>query len=62
MSLILNAEEMAALAELAEQKDLSKIQTIRQALRLYTQVHHRQLAGDRIYFENDLGKCEVVLL
>lgn len=53
MTLNLNEKEMAALDALAAEKDLSKTQVMRQALRLYQLVSIRQAAGERFYFSGD---------
>ena len=53
MTLNLNEKEMAALDALAAEKDLSKTQVMRQALRLYQLVSHRTAAGERMFFSGD---------
>lgn len=64
MTLNLSAEEMAALEELASEKELSKTGVIRQALRLYQLIHERTAAGEKLVFEDEKEgkKAEVMLL
>ena len=61
MTLILNDTEMRALEALCEQKDLSKIAVIRQALRLYQLVDARLANGGKLFFEDSKqGKAELI--
>jgi predicted transcriptional regulator len=53
MTLNLNEKEMAVLDALAAEKDLSKTQVMRQALRLYQLVSIRTAAGERMFFSGD---------
>lgn len=65
MTLNLSEPEMAALDELAREKDMSKTAVLRQSLRLYQMVHIRTKAGASMVFEggpNEPRKTEVFLL
>ena len=62
MTLNLSAEDMARLSKLAADKDLPKTVVIRQALRLYHLVDARLAAGERMVFEGDDDKAEVVVI
>jgi hypothetical protein len=53
MTLNLSDREMAAIAALAEQQELSKTAVIRQALRLYQLVNERIRAGETMTFSGD---------
>ena len=64
MTLNLTDEEMKALEELADRKDLSKTAVIRQAIRLYQLVDVRMAAGEKLYFEDEVEnkKAELMVL
>lgn len=65
MTLNLSDPEMAALDELAREKDMSKTAVLRSALRLYQMVHVRTKAGHQMIFEGLpplKQKTEIVLL
>lgn len=53
MTLNLSEREMAALDELAAEKDMSKTAIMRQALRLYQLVNIRLNAGEKMMFSGD---------
>lgn len=53
MTLNLSEKEMAALDALASDKDVSKTQILRQALRLYQLVDKRIKAGEKMMFSGD---------
>lgn len=56
MTLNLSDTEMTALENLAEEKGLSKTGVLRLALRLYQAIAVRTAQGEKLYFEDDLGK------
>ena len=64
MTLNLTDAEMAALDELAAEKELSKTAVIRQALRLYQTVSLRLADGEKLFFEDEAEqkKVEVMML
>ena len=63
MTLNLTDAEMAAVEELAKQKDLSKTAVVRQALRLYQLVEARLAAGEKLFFEDgEKKKAELMVL
>ena len=64
MTVNLTELEMAALEELATEKELSKTAVIRQALRLYQTVNIRLAEGEKLFFENEseAKKVEVMML
>jgi hypothetical protein len=62
MTLNLTEAEMTVLEELSAQKELSKTALIRQALRLYQLVDARLARGEKILFEDDKKKAELVFL
>lgn len=64
MTLNLTVREMAVLGALARRKDLTKTAVLRQALRLYQIVDERLEAGEKLVFENEVGKkkSELTLL
>jgi len=53
MTLNLSEKEMATLDALAADKDMSKTQIMRQALRLYQLVDERIKAGEKMMFSGD---------
>ena len=53
MTLNLSEQEMQALDALAADKDMSKTQIVRQALRLYQLVDARIKAGEKMMFSGD---------
>jgi predicted transcriptional regulator len=53
MTLNLSEKEMAALDQLAAEKEMSKTAVMRQALRLYQLVNIRLNAGERMMFSGD---------
>ena len=64
MTLNLTEREMEVLEELAERKDLSKTQVVRQAIRLYQTVESRLEKGEKLYFEDEHknSKSELMML
>ena len=64
MSLTLSDAEMAALEQLAADKDLSKTAVLRQALRLYQMLDVRLTRGEKLFFEDDAKqeKAELMIL
>lgn len=64
MTLNLTDQEMAALDDLAQKKELSKTAVIRQALRLYQLIDTRLSQGEKLVFEDDKlqKKAEVMVL
>jgi predicted transcriptional regulator len=62
MTLNLTDEEMKALEELADRKDLSKTAVVRQAIRLYQLVDVRMAAGEKLYFEDEVEKKKAELM
>jgi len=64
MTLNLSEAEMAALEEMCEQKGLSKIALVRQALRLYKSVDDRLARGDKVFVESadKSDKAELMVL
>ncbi len=62
MTLNLTDPEMNVLERLAEEKDLSKTLVLRQALRLYELVDKRIAAGEKLFFEDDEKKSELMVL
>lgn len=62
MTLNLTDEEMKALEELADRKDLSKTAVVRQAIRLYQLVDVRMAAGEKLFFEDEVEKKKAELM
>lgn len=63
MTLNLTPQEMDALEDLAEKKDLSKTAVIRQAIRLYQLVDARLAQGEKLVFEDEeQKKAELMVL
>lgn len=62
MTLNLTDEEMKALEELADRKDLSKTAVVRQAIRLYQLIDVRTAAGEKLYFEDEVEKKKAELM
>jgi len=64
MTLNLTDREMTALGQLAEARDLSKTQVIRQAIRLYQTVVERTGRGEKLFFEDEQkqSKAELMVL
>jgi hypothetical protein len=64
MTLNLTDQEMDALEQISQEKDVSKTAVLRQALRLYQLVNARIKDGERIYFENEKtqSRSEFVVL
>lgn len=64
MTLNLSEAEMAALEVMCEQKGLSKIALVRQALRLYKSVDDRLARGDKVFVESadKSDKAELMVL
>lgn len=56
MTLNLTAAEMAVLEELSTEKDMTKTQVMRQALRLYQLVESRVRVGEKFFLENEISK------
>ena len=64
MTLNLTEQEMNVLEELCEQKQMSKTQLVRQALRLYQKMDERIESGGKLYFEDNTSKekSEIMVL
>ena len=62
MTLNLSEAEMTALEDLCAKKDLNKTAILRQALRLYQLVEHRLEKGDKLVFEGEQDKAEIMML
>jgi hypothetical protein len=64
MTLNLTGQEMEALEELAQKKELSKTAVIRQAIRLYHLLDARIAQGEKLFIEDDKlnKKAEVMML
>jgi len=62
MTLNLTPQEMEALDDLAQRKDLSKTAVIRQALRLYQLVDVRLAQGEKLFFEDEVQKKKAELM
>lgn len=62
MTLNLSESDMHRLDQMAAAKDLPKTAVIRQALRLYHLVDARLAAGERMVFEGDQDKAELVVI
>lgn len=64
MTLNLTVEEMDALEELANRKDLTKTGVMKQALRLYQMIDARLEEGEKLFFEDEAEekKSEVLML
>ena len=62
VSLILTEAEDDYLEAVAEEKQMSKIGILKQALRTYQMIDRRLKTGERIWFENDKQlRAELVL-
>lgn len=64
LTLLLSDAEMSVLESLAEQRALTKVAVLRQALRLFQTLDIRQQRGEKLFFENELSKekAELMLL
>jgi hypothetical protein len=64
LTLLLSDAEMSVLESLADQRALTKVAVLRQALRLYQTLDIRQQRGEKLFFENELSKekAELMLL
>lgn len=64
MTLNLTEAEMSVLEEMCEQKGLSKMALVRQALRLYKSIDDRLSRGDKVFVENadKTEKAELMVL
>lgn len=62
MTLNLSEAEMTALEDLCAKKDLNKTAILRQALRLYQLVEYRLEKGDKLVFEGEQDKAEIMML
>ncbi len=64
MTLNLTESEMVVLQSLCDQKNLSKTQVVRQAIRLYQKVDERLEAGGKLFFEDEASKekSEIMVL
>ena len=60
----LSDTEMDVLESLANQRALTKVAVLRQALRLYQTIDTRQQRGEKLFFENERSKekAELMLL
>jgi hypothetical protein len=62
MTLNLTETEMSTLDDLSARKDISKTAVLRQALRLYQMVEERLARGEKLYFEDNKEKAELMML
>jgi hypothetical protein len=62
MTLNLSEAEMTALEDLCAKKDLNKTAILRQKLRLYQLVEYRLEKGDKLVFEGEQDKAEIMIL
>lgn len=64
MTLNLSEVEMSALEGMCDEKGMSKIALVRQALRLYRSVDERLARGDKVFIENSdkTEKAELMVL
>jgi len=63
MTLNLSQTEMDALEVLCQDKELTKIAVLRQALRLYQLVNSRLASGEKVFFEDaEKKKAELMVL
>ena len=62
MTLNLAESEMDLLEKLAKRQELSKTALLKQALRLYRNVIERIVAGDKLFFEDELGNKKTELM
>lgn len=62
MTLNLNANEMAVVEKLADDKGLSKTALVRQALRLYQSISDRIERGEKVYVEDPATKDKAELM
>lgn len=62
LTLLLSDAEMTVLESLAEQRALTKVAVLRQALRLYQTLDTRQQRGEKLFFENELSKEKAELM
>ncbi len=62
MTLILSDQEMGVLEELRSKKGLSKIELLRQALRLFQSIDVRLEKGEKLYVEDPISKEKSELL
>jgi hypothetical protein len=64
LTIVLSNAEMNVLEDLSNQRSLSKVGVLRQALRLYQTVELRQQRGEKLFFENERSKekAELMLL
>lgn len=63
MSLQLTSEEMKALEELSQEKEMTKSAVLRQALRLYQLISTRLARGEKLFFEDEKKeKAELMVL
>ena len=62
MTLNLTDLEMTVLEELSQKKELTKTAVIRQALRLYQAVDARLELGEKLVFEGNDKKSELVMI
>lgn len=64
LTLVLTDAEMKVLESLSNDRSMSKVAVLRQALRLYQTVEIRQQRGEKLFFENERSKekAELMLL
>jgi len=62
MTLNLNANEMAVVEKLADEKGLSKTALVRQALRLYQSISDRIERGEKVFVEDPVTKDKAELM
>jgi hypothetical protein len=62
LTLLLSDAEMSVLESLAEQRALTKVAVLRQALRLFQTLDIRQQRGEKLFFENELSKEKAELM
>jgi hypothetical protein len=53
---------MSVLESLSNQRSLTKVGVLRQALRLYQTLDIRQQRGEKLFFENELSKEKAELM
>ena len=62
MTLNMPDNEMAVLEELSAQIGMDKTAAMRKALRLMQLIHVRQRQGERMFFEGDKSKVEIIII
>jgi hypothetical protein len=62
LTIVLSDAEMSVLESLSNQRSLTKVGVLRQALRLYQTLDIRQQRGEKLFFENELSKEKAELM